>query len=590
MSASCGDIRPVNGDDKQKGPVKGEIPPVSAAEVASTADLEEPVAPTTRCGRRRRGTTASDVDSDAAADGADGRKKDIYIARSMRLNILNWYQLASLWVLPWGLPLFGCICLATLFHDARERGVTTDAVVTAVSSTISPAHEWFWANLSVLVVLAVLLLLWIRQRKTRSVYLMEHAEFQPPADWKVSHDDIVEIMKRSGFYGEEQLDFMRRVLVRSETGQATHWPPGVTKLLRAKPGDAEADESMSMAREEARAVIFGTLDELLRKTGLQPKEIDFLIINCSLFAPTPSLCAMVANAYGLRRDCRSYNLGGMGCSAGVISVDLAKQLLTNSPGSRAVVISTENLTQQLYHGKQKSMLLQNTLFRCGAAAILLSSKLSDGLRAKYKLLHTVRTQNAQDEAYGCVYQTEDDEGFRGIRLSKAVTTIAGRALKDNLTLLGPHVLPLREQLSVVYTEVLRRGAKWLRAYAARNKWSEAAVARLPSVPPMYVPDFKRGLHHFCIHAGGRAVIDGIEENLRLSPEDTAASRATLRDYGNTSSSSIWYELAALEDSGRMRAGHRVLQIAFGSGFKCNSAVWLRLRATPCVPRQAQALL
>lgn len=82
------------------------------------------------------------------------------------------------------------------------------------------------------------------------------------------------------------------------------------------------------------------------------------------------------------------------------------------------------------------MLLQNTLFRCGGAAILLSNKSLDGFRAKYKLLSHFRYQNAEEDALKCVYQMEDEDGNKGIHLSRELTTIAGRALKHNLTMMG----------------------------------------------------------------------------------------------------------------------------------------------------------
>jgi len=260
----------------------------------------------------------------------------------------------------------------------------------------------------------------------------------------------------------------------------------------------------------------------------------------------------------MRSNLRTYNLSGMGCSASLLSVDLASELLRSNPNSIAVVVSTELISQALYHGHNKGMLLQNTLFRCGGAAVMLTNKASRIHQARYRLRHLVRTQCADDNSYSAVYEKEDDHGNMGIALSKEIVKVAGNAMKINLTQLGPLILPLSEQLKVVYSIVTKK-------------------LGLAKDAPKYVPSFKSAIHYFCIHSGGRAVLDGIEKNLRLTPKDMEPSRAVLYARGNTSSSSIWYELRHIEENMSIKRGHKVLQLAFGSGFKCNSAVWTCLR-------------
>lgn len=46
----------------------------------------------------------------------------------------------------------------------------------------------------------------------------------------------------------------------------------------------------------------------------------------SLFNPTPSLSAMIMNHFKMGSRTINYNLGGMGCSASLVAVDLAKQV------------------------------------------------------------------------------------------------------------------------------------------------------------------------------------------------------------------------------------------------------------------------
>lgn len=136
---------------------------------------------------------------------------------------------------------------------------------------------------------------------------------------------------------------------------------GIVQCLDNKP----ADRSVEAARKESEVVIFDCVRRLLKETKTRGCDIDILVINCSLFSPTPSLCSMVVNEFQMKSDVSSYNLSGMGCSAGLISIELVKNLLNSRPNSLALVVSTENLTQNLYHGNERGFLLQNTLFRCG---------------------------------------------------------------------------------------------------------------------------------------------------------------------------------------------------------------------------------
>ena len=206
------------------------------------------------------------------------------------------------------------------------------------------------------------------------------------------------------------------------------------------------------------------------------------------------------------------------------------------------------------------MLIPNTLFRMGGAAVVLTNKASERPRAKYELSHCVRVHlGGDDVAYECVFQHEDASGIVGVELNRDLVKVAGRALERNLTKMAPLVLPVSEMA----------------------KYAAVAVARalLPRsrAPPPYTPDFKKAFDHFCLHAGGRGVIDGLAKQLSLPAHKAAPSYNSLFWYGNTSSASLWYALGYIEACQGVKAGEIVWQVGFGSGFKCNSAVWKALR-------------
>ncbi|XP_057959212.1 3-ketoacyl-CoA synthase 11-like [Malania oleifera] len=386
--------------------------------------------------------------------------------------------------------------------------------------------------------------------RPRKVYLLNFSCFKPEPARICPREMFIDRSVRTGRFTEENLAFQKKIVERSGLGQKTYLPEAV---LRIPPNPCMAE-----AMKEAEMVMFGAIDELLEKTGVRVREIGMLLVNCSLFNPTPSHCATIMNHYKMKGNLLCYNLGGMGCSAGPIMIDLAKHLLQVHPNSYALIVTMENITLNWYLGNNRSMLVSNCLFRMGGAAVLLSNRFSDRRRSKYQLMHTVRThKGADDSCYDCVFQKEDEKDEIGVSLSKDLMMVAREALRTNITTLGPLVLPITEQLlffaSFLGRKILKMNMK------------------------QYLPNFKLAFKHFCIHAGGRAVLDELQKNLELSEWHMEPSRMTLYRFGNTSSSSLWYELAYSEAKGRIKKGDRLWQIAFGSGFKCNSAVWHALK-------------
>ena len=147
------------------------------------------------------------------------------------------------------------------------------------------------------------------------------------------------------------------------------------------------------------------MDALFCDTCINPKDIDILVVNSSWFNPMPSFSTMIVNKCKFRGNIRSFNLRGMGCSARVITIDLARDLLQVHRNTYAVVVSTKNITQNWYFGNDRSVLIPNCLFRVGGVAILLSNRSKDKRRTKYELVHVLRThRGANEKAFSCVYQ------------------------------------------------------------------------------------------------------------------------------------------------------------------------------------------
>ncbi|PRQ58959.1 putative very-long-chain 3-oxoacyl-CoA synthase [Rosa chinensis] len=393
------------------------------------------------------------------------------------------------------------------------------------------------------------------QRRDQCCYLLAYECYKAKEDMMLQTDSCAKIVMQNKNLGLEDFRFLLKTIVNSGIGEETSCPRNILQGREATLADSlsEMDET-----------IFDTLDKLFaRYPSVSPLQIDILVVNVSMFSPSPSLTSRIVNRYKMREDIKTFNLSGMGCSASLVAVDVVQGLFKSYKDSYALVVSTESMAPFWYSGKEKSMMLTNCLFRLGGCSMLFTNRRYLKHQAILKLKTLVRTHiGSNDDAYNSCIQLEDDSGYLGFRLTKYLTKAAALALTINLKVLVPKVLPLRE--------ILR--------YLVESRLLKKSVTKSQNLEAVGVGlNMKAGIEHFCIHPGGRAIIDGIGKSLALSEYDLEPSRMALFRFGNTSAAGFWYALGYMEAKKRLTKGDRILMSGFGAGFKCNNIVWEVLR-------------
>ncbi|KAK7312512.1 hypothetical protein VNO77_36421 [Canavalia gladiata] len=397
------------------------------------------------------------------------------------------------------------------------------------------------------------------ERRDKECYILDYQCYKPTEDRMLGTEFCGKLIKRTEVLGPNEYRFLLKAIVSSGIGEQTYAPRNVFDGREASPtvmdGISEMEEFFN-----------DSIQKLLSRSAIPPSQIDVLVVNISMLAAVPSLSSRIINRYKLRHDIKVYNLTGMGCSASLISLDIIQNIFKSQRNKLALMVTSESLSPNWYPGNDRSMILANCLFRSGGCAILLTNKRSLKNRAMLRLKCLVRIHHgAREESYGCCIQREDEQGRLGFHLGKSLPKAATRAFVDNLRVIAPKILPVRELLRFLVKSLIKKMNK---------NSSPKSVGVGTTKSPL---NFKTGVDHFCLHTGGKAVIDGVGISLDLTEYDLEPARMTLHRFGNTSASSVWYVLGYMEAKKRLKKGDRVFMISFGAGFKCNSCLWEVMR-------------
>jgi alkylresorcinol/alkylpyrone synthase len=277
-------------------------------------------------------------------------------------------------------------------------------------------------------------------------------------------------------------------------------------------------ESSVLYRANAIALGREVAARALAAAHVRADEIDLLVTVSCTGIMIPSVDAYLVDELGFRRDVRRLPLTELGCAGGAAALGRAHDFLRGFPSARALVVAVELPSLSLQrHDVSPANLVSTALFGDGAAAAVLAGGAA-GARGGRPVLRVLETL---------------------CHVFPRTTGALGFDLRDD----GFHSVLSKEVPALLKTEI----AALVHALAARRGLS------------------RDDLSFFVLHPGGRRILGVVEEELRLSREDTQTSWDVLRDFGNQSSASVLFVLDRHLAERPPTPGARGVLAAFGPG-------------------------
>jgi alkylresorcinol/alkylpyrone synthase len=282
--------------------------------------------------------------------------------------------------------------------------------------------------------------------------------------------------------------------------------------------ELEPDALHARFTKHAPALASKAAERALADAGLQPDDIDALLISTCTGYLCPGLTSYVSQRLNMRPGVLSLDLVGQGCGAALPNMRTGEALLESGGYRRVLSICVEVCSAALYFDDDPGVLISACIFGDGAGAAVLEATPGTRRRIEWK-------------TSGSLLKPADRDALRFEQRD-------GR-LRNILT---PQVPALAaEHARKLLTDVLSR----------------------TSVP-------RTDLKGWVLHPGGRDVLLELREHLGLQATDLRWSESVLQEFGNLSSASVFFVLeAAFRDSAPNGSWWMT---SFGAGFSCHGAL------------------
>ncbi len=243
-------------------------------------------------------------------------------------------------------------------------------------------------------------------------------------------------------------------------------------------------------------------------------EITHLITVSCTGMSAPGLDLQIMEAMELSPNLQRTSVNFMGCYAAIHGLKLANAFCNSTPHANVVVVCTELCTLHFQKENTVNNILSSLLFSDGCGAMLVQNNSgSKGLSLQH-FFSQVSFKGKNDMSW----------------------ELSGKGFLMTLTGYVPELI--KEDFDMLVTKALQSAGKT-----------------------------KEDITHWCIHPGGKKILQVIEKSLELKTDDLHYSYDILKNYGNMSSASIVFVLQKmiqeLEQNNTTSA--QVFGAAFGPG-------------------------